>query len=265
MAAIDDVKSGIERDAKATYAKNRMDIRSSLEGDAKDNRLVVIGAGNKTDTGFGLGKNVEDNRSAVVNAEKKTDVGLALKGDVRDDGLVVVDDGFAIRDDKSIIRNDGLAVDNDRLVARIGKKTDIDNESNTRVGNQADAGPGNGPDADLIITTTGDIKVDLIKNFNNGVLVVVLAKLSCIILDKLVMDFSARIFTNIINNLFRDLFPFSKIISSFSLLPFLSTPTTGNFDNILTTFIYYMLIYMQDFVPSQWLYLPLPFFPLCLT
>lgn len=76
-----------------------------------------------------------------------------------------------------------------------------------------DAGPGNGSDADLIINNTGqqdakdtgDIRVDLIKNFNNGVPIIFLAELSRIIPDKHVMDFSAQILADVINNPFGDL------------------------------------------------------------
>ncbi len=110
--------------------------------------------------------------------------------------------------------------------------------------NEPEAESGNGPDADLIMITTGDIRVDLIKDFNNGVSVVVLAKLSCIVLVKHTMDSLGRILTNVINNSFGDLSPLLMALPSFLLLSLLPTPTTSNFSNIPTIFIYYMLIHI---------------------
>ncbi len=98
--------------------------------------------------------------------------------------------------------------------------------------------------------TIGDIKTDLIKDFNNSVPVVVSAKLSYIILDKNTIDSSARILANIINNFFRNLSPFLMVLSSSSLLTFLPSLTTDNSDKILITFTYYMLICIWDFISS---------------
>ena len=99
--------------------------------------------------------------------------------------------------------------------------------------------------------TTGNIKANLIKDFNNNIPIIVLAKIFCIILDKHTIDSSARILSNIINNLFGDLFLFLIALPSFLFLSFLLALTNGNSDNILTIFIYYILIYIQDFVPFQ--------------
>lgn len=96
----------------------------------------------------------------------------------------------------------------------------------------------------------GNIKVDLIKDFTNGVLVVVSAKLFRIVLDKHTIDSSARILANVINNLFKDLSPLLMALLFSLLLLFLPAPTTGNSCNISTTFTYYILIYIQDLIPS---------------
>lgn len=98
---------------------------------------------------------------------------------------------------------------------------------------------------------TSDMKANLIKDYNNGVLIVILTKLSHIIPDKHAIDSSARILANIINNCFRDLFPFSMALLFSPLLPSLAVPTTDNFGNTLITFTYYMLICMQDLVSSR--------------
>lgn len=97
--------------------------------------------------------------------------------------------------------------------------------------------------------TMGDIRVDLIKIFNNGVLLVVLAKSSCIVSDKYAMDFPTQILANVINNLFRDLS--SLLMALLSSFLFLSLPAPGNSGYILITFIYYMLICIQDLIFSQ--------------
>lgn len=55
------------------------------------------------------------------------------------------------------------------------------------------------------------------------------------------------------------------ILSSFPLLFSLPISTIGNSDNILITFIYYILICILDLVPSQWPYLFLSSFPFCLS
>lgn len=141
---------------------------------------------------------------------------------------------MAAKDDRLAAENDRLAVDVDGLAT-----------------NQADVGPRNQLNTDLIMTTTSDIRVDPIKNFNNGALVVVSDKLSRIVTDKYAIDYSAWILVNIINNLFADLSPFSMALLSFPFLSSLLASTTGNFGNILTaTFIYYMLISMPDLVLS---------------
>ncbi len=128
-----------------------------------------------------------------------------------------------------------------------------------RSSNQSDS---NRPDANLIFTTTGDIRVDLIKDFNNGVPLVVSVESSRIVSDKHVIDFPARILANVINNPFGDLSALSMALTSSPLFP--SLPAPGNSGNILTTFIYYMLICIQDLVPFQWPYLLLSSFLHCL-
>ena len=40
------------------------------------------------------------------------------------------------------------------------------------------------------MTTTGNIKADLIKNFNNGISIIILIELSCIVSDKHAIDSS---------------------------------------------------------------------------
>ncbi len=114
------------------------------------------------------------------------------------------------------------------------------------------------------MTTTGDIRTELIKDFNNGVPVVVLFVLSCIIPDNYVIDFSAQILADVIKNLFRDLSPLLMALPSSPLFPSLPALTTNNCGNIPTTFIYYMLICIQDLVLSRWPYFFLPSFSLCL-
>lgn len=224
-------------DAEATYTGNKTDVGLGLRGDPGDDRLAVVGAESRIDTWLGLKRDVGDDRLAVMGAGNKMGAETAFRGDVGDDRLVVVDDGLAIGDDRS-------AVDNDKLAAGIGKRIDVDNESEIQTSNQSDAGLGNRLDADLIMTTTGDIRADLIKNFNNGVPIVVLVKLSRIVPDKHAMDFPTWILANVINNPLRDLFPLLMALSSYLFLSSLPTSTTDNSGNIPTTFIYYIFIYI---------------------
>lgn len=195
-------RSGIRKDARANWAENRTNAGSGFKRDAKVNKLVVMGARNRTDAGSGLEGNVEDN------------------------GLTVVDDRLAAGDDR-------LGIDSNRLAAEIGKRRDVDDRLDAKTRNQADAKPGNKLNADLIMNNArhwdtediGSIRADLIKNFNNGVLVVVLAKLYSIVSDKYVMNFSAQIFGNPINNPFGNLSLFSMALpSSFLLLLCLPQP-----------------------------------------
>lgn len=209
-AAVDDDGSG--------NAGNRTDVKSGRGGDAGDNGLADVGARDRTDAGSGCGVDNRDDGSAVMGG---------------DNGPVVVEDGLAAEDDGSVAGDDGSAVDDDASAA-----------------NQADAGPGNEPDADLIMTITGNIRADLMKDFNNGVPLVVSDKLSHIVPDKHVIDSSAQILANVINNLFGNLSPLLMALPSSLLLPSLPTSTTGNFGNISTTFIYYMLICIQDLIFS---------------
>lgn len=218
--------SGIRGDAEATCTENRTDVRPDLGGDTGDDGLAIVGARSKSDAVLGLRRNARDNRLAVISAGNRTGIrsdperdvgddglavidagnrigaGSALGRDVRDDGLVVVDDELAIRDDGLAARDDRSATDDDGLVAKIDKKMDVDDRLDTRASNQLN---GNRSDVDLIITITGDIKADLIKDLNNGVLVVVSAKLSRIVPDKHAMNSPIRILADIINNLFGDL------------------------------------------------------------
>ncbi len=127
-----------------------------------------MGARNRTSAGSDPGGDVGDDGSAVVSARNRTGARSASGGDVRDDGLVVVDDGLATGDDGLAADNDGLAADddgsaadNDRSAVGIGKRMDM---------------------------MTGNIRVDLIKDFNNGVPLVVSAKSSRIVPDKHAMD-----------------------------------------------------------------------------
>ncbi len=277
LAAVDGAGSGIEGDAKATCAGNKTDAGSGLGGDTEDDGSVIVGVGSRTYAKSGLGGDARDdglavvgaenrtgaesgprgdagdNGSAVISAGNRTGAGSALGGDVGDDGLVVVDDELAVGDDGSAAGDDGLAADDDGSAVGIDKRMDVNDGSDTQAIYQLD---GNRLDADLILTTTGDIRADLIQDFNNGVSLVVLAKSSRIVPDKHAMDSPTRILTNVINNLFGDLFLLSMALVSSPFVPFLPTP--GNSGNILTTFINYMLICMQDFVPSRWPYLPLP-------
>lgn len=198
------------------------------------------------------------------SAGNRTDAGSALGKDVRENGLVIVDDRLAGRDNELAVGDYGFSVDNDKLAAKIGKKMDVDDKSNSQAGNQVDIRTSNRPNADLIMITIVDIKADLIKDFNNGVLVVVLTELSYIIPDKYAIYSSAWILDNIIHNLFGNLSPFLMALSFSPLLFPLFTLITSNFGNLSTIFIYYMLICIQDFVPFQWLYFLLFLFPLCL-
>lgn len=180
---------------------------------------------------------------AVLSTVNRTNAGSGLGGDVRDARLAIVDN-------KSVAGDNRLAVGDNGSTTRINKKTDVDNRLNAQAGNQADAGSGNRSDADLILNNagqqdvedTGYIRADLIKNFNNGVPIIVSAKLSRIVPDKYIMDFSAWILADVINNPFGDLSPFSMALPSFLSLLSLPTLTTGNLSNILTTFRYYKLI-----------------------
>lgn len=98
-----------------------MDARSSRERNARDNRLAVVGTGNRTDAGSSCEGDTRDNGLAVISGNN---------------GSVVVYDGLAAKDNGSTARDDRSAVDNNGLTA-----------------NQTDAGPGNKPDADMILTT----------------------------------------------------------------------------------------------------------------
>lgn len=163
------------------------------------------------------------------------------------------------------IKDDGLAIEDDESAAGIDKRMDVDDGSDARANNQSDARLDNRPDMGLIIIITGDIRANLINNFNNGVFVVALTELSRIIPDKYVIDSPVWIFVNVINNLFGDLSPLLMALSFPPLLLPLPAPTTGNSGNISTTFIYYMLIYIQDLVSSQWFYPLLSSFSICLS
>lgn len=218
---------------------------SGIGGDAK---AITI---NGTDAGLGLGGDAGDNWLAIVGAEEdvgdkgvrnRTDARLAFGEDVGDNRLVVVDNGLIAGNDGLTIGDDGLFVDNDELVAGISKKIDVDDGSDTWVGNQADARPGNELNADLIMIITGDIRANLIKDFNIGVLVVVLAELSHIVPNKHAIDSSAQIFANVINILFGNLSLLWITLPSSLLFAPLLAPTTSNSGNIPTIFIYYMLI-----------------------
>ncbi len=251
---------GTEDDESAVVgARSRTDAGSGLGRDARDNGSAVVGTGNRTGAGSGLGGDAGDDRSAIVSAGNRTGAGSALGEDVGDDGSVVVDDRLAAGDDRLAVGDDGSAADDDRLAVGIGKKMDVDDGSDARAGNQSD---GRRPDADLILTTTGDIRTDLIKDFNNSVPLIVLAESSRIVPDKYAMDSPARILADVINNTFGDLSPLLMDLPSSPLFPSLLAP--ANSGNIPTTFIYYMLICMQDLVPSRWPYLPLPSFLICL-
>lgn len=178
-----------------------------------------MGAEDRTDAESGHKRNTRDDGSAVVG---------------KNNGPVVVDNRLAAEDNRSAAGDDGLAIDNNGSAA-----------------NQANVGPGNELDTDLIMTTIGDIRVDLIKDFNNGIPLVLSDKLSRMIPDKNIIDSSARIFADVINNLFENMSPFLIVLPSSSLLLSLPASTTGNSGNISITFIYYMLICMQDLVFSR--------------
>lgn len=198
--------------------------------------MAVVDIRNRTNAGLGLGGDAGDNGLAIMGAGNRMDAGLALRENVRDDGLVVIDNVLAARDDE-------LAVDNDGSAAKIGKRMDINDRLDVQAGNQADTRPGNRPDTDLMMTTTDDIRIDLIKDFNNSILVFVSAKLSCIVPDKHAMDSSVRILVNVIHNPFKNLTPLSLALPFSPLLLFLPAPTTcSNFGNIPITFIYFILI-----------------------
>lgn len=77
-----------------------MDASSSFEKNARNNELAVVGTGNRMDTELALGEDVRKNR------------------------LIIVDDRLATRDDRSAVGDDGLAT-------KIGKRTDIDDGSDT--------------------------------------------------------------------------------------------------------------------------------------
>lgn len=200
-------------------------------------------AGNRTDIGSGCRKDARDNGLAVIGARNRSDAGFNCKGDTRDNGLTVVggDNGSIVIDNRIAIKDDGLTAGDNRLT--------VDNVGS--ITNQTDARLGNKLDADLIMMSISNIRVDLIKVFNNGVFLIILDKLFCIISDKHVRDFSSRIFADVINNLFEDMFPLFIALFCSSLFLFLPASTTSNFGNIPTTFIYYMLICMQNLVFSR--------------
>ena len=92
------------------------------------------------------------------------------------------------------------------------------------------------------MTTIDNIRANLIKNFNNDILIVVSAELSYIVSNKHVMDSSDQIFADIINNLFGNLSFFSIFLPSSFFFSSLPASTTGNSGNIPTIFISYMFI-----------------------
>lgn len=140
---------------------------------------------NRTGTRSGPRKDVGDDRSAVVSAKNRTGARSALREDVKEDRLVVMDDKLATEEDGSAAGDNGSAADNDGSAIKISKRMDVDDGLDAQASNQLD---GNRQDADLILTTMGDIRADLIKDFNNIVLLVVSAKSSRIVPDKHAMD-----------------------------------------------------------------------------
>ncbi len=114
------------------------DARFSIGGD------VEATAGNGTDVRSGIGRDVGDDELAIMSvggdagddsAGNRTNAGSALGGDAGDNGLVVGDDKLADGDDRLAARDDGSSIDNDGSVARIGKRTDVDDGSDTQAGN----------------------------------------------------------------------------------------------------------------------------------
>ncbi len=200
-----------------------------------------------------------------MGTENETDARLAMREDVKDNRWVVMDNRLAAGDDRLITRDNRLVVDNDGLAIEIGKRTDIDDGSDTQANNPADGGHGNRLDVDLIMIITGNIRTDLIKDFNNNISVVVFSNSSHIVSDKHAIDFSPQIFANVINNLFNNFSPLLIVLFSSLFLLSLPAPTTRNSGNISTTFIYYMLICIQDLIPSQQPSFVFTSFLLCLS
>lgn len=126
LATVDNARSGIVGNAKATCTGNKTDARSDLGRDVGNNRLAVVGIENRTDTGSGFGKDVKDNKSTIV------------------------DDGSATRNNRLAVGENKLAVNNNGLAAR-DKKIDVNDRSNAWASNQVDARPGNWPDMNLIM------------------------------------------------------------------------------------------------------------------
>lgn len=93
-ATVDNGRSSIIRNAKASCIGNRTDARSDLERDVGNNGLAVVGIENRTDAGSGFRKDVKDNKSTIVN------------------------NGSATRDNGLAIGENELTVNNDRLAAR---------------------------------------------------------------------------------------------------------------------------------------------------
>lgn len=151
------------------------------------------------------------NDRSATSTRNKIDISSNLGKNVRDNKLAIVDNRLAARNNRlAIINNRSVIVDN-RLAAEISNKIDINNRSDTQTSNKMDARPGieknirsgNRSDVNLIIDNVlavnglwdakdiGDFRADLIKKFNNGITMTILAKLSYIILDKHVMNSSA--------------------------------------------------------------------------
>lgn len=104
---------------------------------------------------LGFRKNIRDSGLAIVDAENNMDAEWDLGKDVGDNRSIVMDDGLTIKNDQLATGDDGLAVDNNRSGAKIDKRIDVNDRSNAQASNPANAGPSNGPDADLIIDNAG--------------------------------------------------------------------------------------------------------------
>lgn len=235
-AAVNDAGSGIRGDVEAICTKNRTNARSGLGGMSEMMNWLLWTLEIERMLGWVLKGMPKTMDWLLWASEIERMLGWLSERMSEMMESVVMDNVLAARDNV-------LAVDNNGLTARIGKRTDINNRLDVQAGNQADTRLGNRPDTDLIMTTTDDIRADLIKNFNNNILILVSAKLSCIVLNKHSIDSSIRILANVINHLFENLTP---LLLALSFSPFfLSLPaltTYSNFGNISTTFIYYILI-----------------------
>lgn len=128
---MNNTRSGIREDAKATYTRNRTDTESDLGKYIKDDRLAIMGTKNKTNAELSLKRHTGDNGFAIIDAKNRMNTRLALRKDIENNRSVDIINKLATKDDRLVIRNDRSAIDNNRLAIIISKRIDINDGLDT--------------------------------------------------------------------------------------------------------------------------------------